>query len=112
MSKAWDGGSTRAWRIKRARVLLRDGFLCRVKIGGVCTTYAPAHRGPRCALRGHGPCALCAGQAHHIHGRASGCAGCAADHPDHLIAACRACNLHVGDPSRDADPPNKGVTTW
>lgn len=95
MSKAWDKGSTRAWRTTRARVLLRDGYLCQMRIPNVCTTWAP-YRG---------------GHAHHLHGKGA-CAGCSADRVDHLAAACAACNLHIGDPAAAADPPNRGVTKW
>jgi hypothetical protein len=75
-------------------VLLRDGYLCQLKISGVCTVHAP----------------LAGGHAHHVHGPAN-CAGCATDRADHLVAACPACNLHVGEPTT-ADPPNRGVTKW
>lgn len=96
MSNAWSGGSTRAWRDVRARVLRRDDFLCRLRIDGVCTTYAP--------MRG--------GHVHHVHGKGQ-CPGCRADRPDHLLATCAACNLHVGEPTEArADRPNRGVTRW
>jgi 5-methylcytosine-specific restriction endonuclease McrA len=95
VSKGWIHGSTRAWRATRARVLTRDGFLCQLKIRGVCTVDAP--------MRG--------GHAHHVHGKESGCVGCAADRMDHLVATCAACNLHVGEPAA-GDPPNRGVTKW
>lgn len=95
MSKAWDKGSTSAWRKVRALVLRRDGYLCQLRVPGVCTVAAP--------LRG--------GHAHHIHGRAGGCAGCAADLPSHIVAACAACNLATGEPA-PADPPNRSVTQW
>lgn len=95
MSKAWAGGSTRAWRAVRARVLLRDGYLCQLKVDGVCTVDAP--------MRG--------GHVHHLHGK-DACWGCRSDRSDHLVAACAECNLHVGDPSTDTDPPNRGVTAW
>lgn len=94
VSKGWAEGSTRAWREIRARVLLRDGYLCQLKITGVCTTYAPYH----------------GGHVHHLHGKIK-CVGCAADRADHLVASCRACNLHVGEPAA-GDPPNRGVTRW
>jgi len=95
MSRSWSSGSTRAWRTTRARVLLRDGYLCQLRIPNVCTTYAPFH----------------GGHVHHLHGKGA-CPGCRADRPDHLTAACKACNLAVGDPSTSADPPNRGVTKW
>lgn len=74
---------------------MRDGYLCRLRVAGVCTVYAP----------------MCGGHAHHVHGKLSGCAGCAADRMDHLVATCAACNLHVGEPAA-SDPPNRGVTKW
>jgi 5-methylcytosine-specific restriction endonuclease McrA len=80
MSKQWAKGSTAAWRRVRAQVLARDGRRCRIQIVGVCTTVAD--------------------QVHHTIGRAV-----TRDNPAHLIAACRACNLRVGDPTgHDPDP--------
>lgn len=85
MSRAWASGSTRAWRRTRANVLARDGHRCRLKVYGVCTTVAT--------------------HVHHTIAREI-----AGDDPRHLIAACRACNLHVGDPrSTDPDP---AVNAW
>jgi 5-methylcytosine-specific restriction endonuclease McrA len=95
MSQAWSSGSTRAWRTRRALVLARDRYLCQMKTDAICTVRAP----------------LAGGHVHHKHGRDSGCVGCAADHPDHLIAACKACNLHAGNPSR-TDPICQPVTRW
>lgn len=95
MSRTWASGSTSAWRKVRALVLSRDGYLCQLKVRGVCTTYAP----------------MMGGHAHHLHGKASGCAGCAADLPSHIVASCRACNLATGEPAA-ADPPNRSVTQW
>lgn len=94
MSKSWAGGSTRAWRNVRARVLARDGYLCQLRIPGVCTVGAP----------------LAGGHVHHLHGKGA-CRGCSADLPSHLVATCKACNLHVGEPPA-ADPPNRSVTKW
>jgi hypothetical protein len=34
------------------------------------------------------------------------------DDPRHLVAACKACNLHIGDPTQHTDPPNQAVTRW
>lgn len=83
MSKAWAGGSTSAWRRTRARILLRDGHACQLRIPGVCTGTAD--------------------QVHHTIGK--GISEADAD----LVAACQACNLRLGKP--DTDPPHK-VTTW
>ena len=84
MSKAWQRGSTRAWRQVRAAVLLRDGHRCQIRLPG-CTTIAS--------------------QAHHLHGKAAG------DDPAGLVAACKPCNLQVGDPSAQ-DPTPAGRTHW
>lgn len=85
MSKAWSAGSTRAWRRVRAAVLARDGHRCQLKLPG-CTTIADS--------------------AHHTLAREI-----SGDNPDHLVAACTPCNLHVGDPRRH-DPPPRPHTTW
>lgn len=77
MSTSWKGGSTRGWRRTRAAVLARDGYLCQLQLPG-CTTTAP--------LQG--------GHVHHTRGHSTG------DDPAHLVASCRNCNLHVGDPTR------------
>lgn len=90
MSQSWQGGSTRRWRRVRAAVLARDGYLCQVRIPGVCTGAAP--------LRG--------GHVHHTQGKANG------DDMRSLQASCPACNLHVGDVTKADDPPNKAVTKW
>jgi 5-methylcytosine-specific restriction endonuclease McrA len=75
----WDkqGGSTRAWRRIKAAVIERDGRRCKLQLAG-CTRIATT--------------------AHHIYGKAA-----TGDDPRYLVAACQACNLKVGDPSR-ADP--------
>lgn len=44
---------------------------------------------------------------HHTHGKAV-----TGDDPRYLVAACEACNLHIGDPTQHDDPPNKAVTRW
>jgi 5-methylcytosine-specific restriction endonuclease McrA len=84
VSKAWTGGSTRAWRRVRALVLARDGRLCRLQLAG-CTTVAT--------------------HVHHVRGKARG------DDPAHLVAACAGCNLKVGDPTT-YDPEPRSVTKW
>ena len=83
MSKAWAGGSTRRWRVQRARILARDGHDCQLRIPGVCTGIAD--------------------QVHHVIGK--GVSDADAD----LVACCQACNIRVGKP--DTDPSHK-VTTW
>lgn len=105
MSRNWAKGSTRAWRNLRAAILARDGYRCRAHADGWCDranraephtcTDTAALRGPD---RGH---------AHHTHGRAI-----TGDDPRYIVAACEACNLHIGDPTRHGDPPNKAVTPW
>ena len=91
MSRSWAGGSTTAWRKLRASVLednlLNNGGWCVLNIPGVCT----------------GP-ATCA---HHTQGRAV-----TGDDPRHLVAACEACNLHIGDPTKHADPAPRPLTKW
>lgn len=85
MSAGWAGGSTRAWRALRVTVLARDAFECKLQTD-------------RCTL-----VATCV---HHLRGKAYG------DDPEYLVAACEPCNLKVGDPGRQADPPNVAVTDW
>ena len=85
MSRSWAGGSTSAWRRIRAAVLTRDGHLCRLQLDG-CTRRATC--------------------VHHTLGRAV-----TGNDPEHLIAACEACNGKVGDP-RAADPAPKPRTRW
>lgn len=85
MSKSWAGGSTRRWRKIRAWVLVRDRYVCQVRLPG-CTTKAT--------------------QVHHTAGKKYG------DDPAQLVAACRSCNLRIGDPSKRDDPPNQAVTKW
>jgi 5-methylcytosine-specific restriction endonuclease McrA len=82
----WAGGSTRAWRRTRARVLARDGYRCRLRLEG------------------------CTGQAecvHHVHGR-----GVTGDDERFLVASCTNCNLRVGDPTKNREPNPKKVTRW
>lgn len=88
MSAGWAGGSSRRWRRIRAQVLARDGYLCQLRLPGVCTVHAP--------LEG--------GHVHHTLGKDRG------DDPAHLIAACEACNLAVGEPVPDPAPIPR--TVW
>jgi 5-methylcytosine-specific restriction endonuclease McrA len=99
MSRAWDGGSTRAWRRIRARILARDNYTCRLHLPGTWTVRDS--RG-RPVLR---RCLIAADCVHHVQGRAV-----TGDDPRYMIAACTPCNLKVGAP--DGDPPNRPVTRW
>lgn len=85
MSRAWAGGSTRAWRRVRGRVLDRDGHRCRLRLGS-CTTIATC--------------------VHHVHGRAV-----TGDDERYLVAACAPCNAEVGDPAAHGDPA-PAVRAW
>ena len=83
MSRNWSKGSTRQWRTRRAAVLLanqeQNRGRCRLQIKGVCTGTA--------------------NQVHHLKGKAYG------DDMRYLVAACKECNLHVGDPTRISPQP-------
>jgi 5-methylcytosine-specific restriction endonuclease McrA len=87
MRSGWQGqgGSTRAWRRARADVIARDGGRCQLKLDG-CTHTATT--------------------AHHTVGKAV-----TGDNPRYLVAACRHCNLKVGNPSK-ADPEPKPWAGW
>lgn len=87
MSRAWAKGSSRAWRRVRAAVLARDGQVCRVQIPGVCTGHAT--------------------HVHHTLGRRV-----TGDDPAYLVASCKACNLHLGEPDPTRDPEPRQVTKW
>ncbi len=97
MSTAWAKGSTRAWRRTRAAVLARDGYRCRLQVDGICIGEAP--------LRGRP--GVPAGHVHHTHGRNT-----TGDDQTHLVASCRPCNLHTGDPTRTPDPPPRPWNRW
>jgi 5-methylcytosine-specific restriction endonuclease McrA len=84
VSKAWDKGSTRAWRRVRAAVLARDHHTCQLRLPG-CTGHAT--------------------HVHHTRGRAT-----TGDDPTYLVAACAHCNLALGEPT--PDPPSRGGTQW
>lgn len=91
MSRSWAGGSTRRWRKLRAVVLANN----RATNGGRCTLAIPG---------------VCTGEATHVHhtlGRTV-----TGDDPAHVVAACAACNLHVGDPAARPDPSPRPITRW
>lgn len=80
MSRRWAGGSTSRWRRIREQVLQRDGRRCQLRLPQVCTTLAT--------------------HAHHTQPREL-----VGDDPTLIVAACRECNLKLGDPTKhDPDP--------
>lgn len=103
MSQSWQRGSTRRWRRTRAHVITRDKERCRAHNDGWCARVEGEHRCTGVAAL-TGPDA---GHAHHTLGRAA-----TGDDPRYLVAACAPCNLHIGDPTKSSDPPNKAVTRW
>lgn len=102
MSREWSKGSTRRWRGIRAFVLGRDGYRCRAHADGWCARVPREHT---CTVRAElsGPHA---GHAHHTRGRAV-----TGDDPRHIVAACAACNVHIGDPAAH-DPQPAPRTRW
>ncbi|EHR62641.1 HNH endonuclease [Saccharomonospora cyanea] len=92
MSKSWAKGSTRAWRKTRALVLARDGWVCQLCHRAIDPQLRPPHPG--------------SATVHHTLGKRYG------DNPAHLVAAHRKCNLDVGDPTTQPDPPAEPVTKW
>jgi len=89
MSRSWSKGSTRRWRKVRAAVLLAN----------------QAENRGRCTLAIARVCTGTADTAHHTRGKRHG------DDPRDLVAACAACNLHVGDPTRHSPPP-RPTSRW
>lgn len=89
MSNAWAKGSTARWRRIRAAVLLAN---------------AQENKG-RCVLQIKGVCTGLADCVHHVLGRSV-----TGDDPRYLVAACRACNLAIGEPGRGPKP--KRVSRW
>ncbi len=87
MSKSWSSGSTTAWRKTRMSVLARAKGLCRLRIKGVCTVNAT--------------------HVHHTLGRSV-----SGDDINYLVSACASCNLHIGDPTKSADPKPTPITKW
>jgi hypothetical protein len=59
----------------------------------------------RCVLAIAGVCTGQATCAHHVLGRAV-----TGDDPSYLVAACAACNLHVGEPK--TSPAPRRVSSW
>lgn len=90
MSRSWAKGSTTRWRRIRAAKLatnrVENGGRCTLQIVGVCTGEADT--------------------VHHTRGRAV-----TGDNPKHLAAVCRACNMHVGEPSRHNPKPRR-ISSW
>lgn len=89
MSRSWEGGSTRAWRLLRANILaanrMNNRGLCCAQIPSVCTGVAE--------------------EVHHTRGKAYG------DNPRYLQPVCKACNLKIGQPGRISPEP-KRVSNW
>lgn len=96
MSKAWAKGSTSTWRKLRARILLANQLenegRCCVGVPDVCTGQAP-----------HSPTV---NTVHHTMGRAV-----TGDDPRYLVACCKECNEHIGEPKRSS-PQHRTITQW
>lgn len=91
MSRAWRGGSTRAWRRVRPYVLARDGATCRKP-------------------KGDGICGAPATTAGHIIPRCDG----GTDDPANLRAECAACNYAGGAElaNRNRPPVRPNLWSW
>ena len=91
MSRSWAGGSTRRQRALHQAILaanrLENGGRCQLTIKGTCTGQAD--------------------QVHHTRGKAV-----TGDDPRYMVAACRACNLKVGNPARHARPRPRPTSRW
>ena len=74
----WPNGSTWAWRKARERVFETKGRDCLLQLDG-CTRYADT--------------------VHHTGDR-----NVTGDDVEHLVPACNACNVRVGNPADYADP--------
>jgi 5-methylcytosine-specific restriction endonuclease McrA len=95
VSKAWRKGSTRDWRKKRARVLLRDRGLCQIRLPGEWVN----HKGQRMRCQVQADCV------HHIKGKG------VSEADEDLQAACTPCNGRVGNPGRHSPQP-KRISRW
>lgn len=103
MSRRWAGGSTRAWRRIRERVLLAN----LAENGGACQLAIPGEWVTRKGETAR--CAKVADCVHHTLGRTV-----TGDDPRFLVAACTPCNLKIGDPTKatKSDPPGRSATRW
>lgn len=102
---SWAKGSTREWRRLRSFVLSRDGYRCRAHVDGWCARSGNTNE-HTCTVHAtlSGPHA---GHAHHTKGRAV-----TGDDPLFIVAACKACNLHIGNPTQQPDPEPTPRTRW
>jgi hypothetical protein len=101
VSKAWRGGSTRAWRKLRAEILeanrVNNGGRCQAQVKHICSGLATI--------------------AHHTRGREV-----TGDDPRYIVGVCKPCNLHIGNPIEhekkcrlcvaDHDPAPLQLTDW
>lgn len=97
MSDAWKGGSTRAHRVARAQVLMRDRYICQIKLPGEWLD----RKGRKRNCLGRANCV------HHTRGKEA-----TGNDPRYMVAACMPCNLKVGDPTRGFDPKPRPITKW
>jgi len=103
VSRAWAGGSTRAWRRLRLAIIARDGYRCRAHADGWCERSGARAHTCRMRVQLHGPNA---GEPHHTLGKAV-----TGDDPAHIVTACRPCNQAIGEPRQpDARPAPR--TVW
>lgn len=97
MSNAWKTGSNTRWRtVVRPAVFERAGGKCQVRLEGEWTTRNGEVR----------RCLGIAQEVHHTRGKEAG------DDMRFLVAACRPCNLKVGDPLKNPDPPCEPKNWW
>jgi 5-methylcytosine-specific restriction protein A len=88
MSKAWEKGSDSRWRAFRVTILERDRWVCTLREQG-CTGRAE--------------------QVHHITPLSRG--GAKYD-PANCTAACKHCNLLIGDRAPAPQPEPRPVSSW